>query len=38
VDLIVIGHRGKTFLQRRLLGLVTKRVISYAHCVVLVVR
>lgn len=38
VDLIVIGHRGKTFLQRWLLGSVTKRVISYAHCAVLVVR
>ena len=38
VDLIVMGHRGKTFLQRWLLGSVTKRVISYAHCTVLVVR
>ena len=38
VDLIVMGHRGKTFLQRWLLGSVTKRVISYAHCMVLVVR
>ena len=38
VELIVMGHRGKTFLQRWLLGSVTKRVISYAHCAVLVVR
>lgn len=38
VDLIVMGHRGKTFLQRWLLGSVTKRVITYAHCAVLVVR
>jgi nucleotide-binding universal stress UspA family protein len=38
VDLIVMGHRGKTFLQCWLLGSVTKRVISYAHCAVLVVR
>lgn len=38
VDLIVMGHRGKTFLQRWLLGSVTKRVIAYAHCAVLVVR
>jgi nucleotide-binding universal stress UspA family protein len=38
VDLIVMGHRGKTFLQRWLLGSVTKRVISYAHCAVMVVR
>ena len=37
-DLIVMGHCGKTFLQRWLLGSVTKRVISYAHCAVLVVR
>lgn len=38
IDLIVIGHRGKTFLQRWLLGSVTKRVISYAHCAVIVIR
>lgn len=38
VDLIVMGHRGKTFLQRWLLGSVTKRVISYAHCAVMVIR
>ncbi len=38
VDLIVMGHRGQAFLQRWLLGSVTKRVISYAHCTVLVVR
>ena len=37
-DLIVMGHRGKTFLQRWLLGSVTKRVTSYAHCAVLIVR
>jgi nucleotide-binding universal stress UspA family protein len=38
IDLIVMGHRGKTFLQRWLLGSVTKRVTSYAHCAVLIVR
>ena len=38
IDLIVMGHRGKTFIQRWLLGSVTKRVISYAHCAVMVIR
>ena len=37
-DLIVIGHRGKSLIQRWLLGSVSKRVISYAPCSVLVVR
>jgi nucleotide-binding universal stress UspA family protein len=37
-DLIVMGHRGKTFLQRWLLGSVTKRVTSYAHCAVMIIR
>lgn len=31
VDLIVIGHRGKTF-ERWLIGSVAKKVISYAPC------
>ena len=38
VDLIVMGHRGKTFIERWLLGSVSKRVISYARCSVTVVR
>ncbi len=38
IDLIVMGHRGKNFIQRWLLGSVTKRVISYAHCAVMVIR
>ena len=38
VDLIVMGHRGKTFVQRWLLGSVSKRVLSYAHCAVTIVR
>jgi len=37
-DLIVMGHRGKGLIQRWLLGSVSKRVISYAHCSVLIVR
>jgi nucleotide-binding universal stress UspA family protein len=37
-DMIVMGHRGESFLQRWLLGSVAKRVLSYAHCTVLVVR
>jgi nucleotide-binding universal stress UspA family protein len=38
VHAIVIGHRGGSFLQRWLLGSVAKRVLSYAHCTVIVVR
>jgi nucleotide-binding universal stress UspA family protein len=37
-DVIVMGHRGETFVQRWLLGSVAKRVMSYAHCTVMVVR
>jgi len=37
-DLIVVGHRGRTFFERWLLGSVAKRVLSYAHCAVLVAR
>lgn len=38
MDHIVLGHRGKTFLHRWLLGSVSKRVIHYAHCTTAVVR
>lgn len=38
VDLIVMGHRGRSFVQRWLLGSVSKRVLSYAHCAVTIVR
>ena len=38
VDQIVMGHRGKTFLQRWLVGSVSKQVIDHAHCAVTIVR
>jgi nucleotide-binding universal stress UspA family protein len=37
-DLIVMGHRGRSLIQEWLLGSVSKRVISYAPCSVLIVR
>ncbi len=37
-DTIVMGHRGESRLQQLLLGSVAKRVLSYAHCTVVVVR
>jgi nucleotide-binding universal stress UspA family protein len=37
-DLIVLGHRGKTVISRWLLGSISKRVLSYAHCSVLIAR
>lgn len=37
-DLIVMGHRGKSLVQRWLLGSVSKRVLSYAPCSVTIVR
>jgi nucleotide-binding universal stress UspA family protein len=38
VDHIVMGHRGKSFFGRWLLGSVSKQVIHYAHCTTTVVR
>jgi nucleotide-binding universal stress UspA family protein len=38
IDLLVMGHRGKSLLQRWLVGSVTRHVINHAHCAVLVVR
>jgi len=37
-ELIVMGRRGKTQLERWMLGSVSERVLRYAHCPVLVVR
>jgi nucleotide-binding universal stress UspA family protein len=37
-DLIVTGHRGKGLFERWLLGSVSRLVIAYAGCAVLVVR
>lgn len=37
-DLIVMGHRGKSMIEKWLLGSVSKRVITYAPCAVMVVR
>lgn len=37
-DLIVLGHRGKSFFQRLRLGSVSKQVLHYANCAVTVVR
>jgi nucleotide-binding universal stress UspA family protein len=38
IDAIVMGHRGKTFLERWRLGSISQRVLQYAHCPVVVVR
>jgi nucleotide-binding universal stress UspA family protein len=35
---IVMGHRGRTLIERWMVGSVAKRVLSYAHCTVCVVR
>jgi nucleotide-binding universal stress UspA family protein len=37
-DLIVLGHRGRTEVERWLLGSISKRVLSYAHCSVFIAR
>jgi nucleotide-binding universal stress UspA family protein len=37
-DLIVVGHRGRSFLERWLVGSVAKYVVDHAHCAVLVAR
>jgi nucleotide-binding universal stress UspA family protein len=38
MDAIVMGHRGESLIQKWLLGSVAKRVLSYAHCTIIVVR
>jgi nucleotide-binding universal stress UspA family protein len=37
-DLVVVGHRGRTFFERWLIGSVAKQVINHAPCAVLVAR
>ena len=37
-DMVVVGHRGGTFLDRWLIGSVAKHVINHAPCAVLVAR
>lgn len=38
VDLIVLGHRGKTLFERLLIGSVAKQVMNHADCAVLIAR
>lgn len=38
VDLIVMGHKGRSAIERFLVGSVASRVVAYAPCSVLVVR
>jgi nucleotide-binding universal stress UspA family protein len=37
-DMIVLGHRGKSMVARWLMGSISRRVVSYAACSVLIVR
>ncbi len=37
-DLIIMGQRGKSKIESWLVGSVSKRVISYAHCAVTIVK
>ncbi|MEQ1440104.1 universal stress protein [Fontimonas sp. SYSU GA230001] len=36
--MIVLGHRGKSLFERLMVGSVSKRVVEYAHCAVVIVR
>jgi nucleotide-binding universal stress UspA family protein len=38
IDLILLGHRGHGRFERWLLGSVSRTVIAYAHCAVMIVR
>lgn len=38
IDLIIMGHRGKGFFERLMLGSISKQVVHYANCAVLIVR
>ena len=37
-DLIVVGHRGRTFFEHWLIGSIARRVMAHASCAVLVAR
>ena len=37
-DMVILGHRGKSLMERWKLGSVSKRVTSYAPCTVTIVR
>ena len=38
IELIILGHRGHGVFERWLLGSVSRTVIAYAHCAVMIVR
>jgi nucleotide-binding universal stress UspA family protein len=38
IELIVLGHRGHGVFERWLLGSVSRAIIAYAHCAVMVLR
>lgn len=38
IDLIMLGHRGHGVFERWLLGSISRTIIAYAHCTVMVVR
>jgi len=38
IELVILGHRGHGVFERWLLGSVSRTVIAYAHCAVMVVR
>ena len=37
-DIIVMGHRGKSLIKQWLMGSISRRVVSYANCSVLITR
>jgi nucleotide-binding universal stress UspA family protein len=38
IDLIVVGTRSRTDIKKMLLGSIASRVVTYAHCPVIVVK
>ncbi|HTP64249.1 MAG TPA: universal stress protein [Geobacteraceae bacterium] len=37
-EMVIMGHRGKSLMDRWRIGSISKRVITYAHCTVTIVR